>query len=204
VSSQEKRPESGTGAEGDDGRRQAVAQRLKARRVEKGLSINELARQAGVAKSNLARLEAGDGNPSLETLWALSDALGINARELIEPQTAGLRLMPAQQGVDAQQGFDAEAEAARFGVTLLSTCPAGAMRDLYRAAFEPGPARLSEPHAEGTVEHVILLSGKARVGPVAAAKTLGPGDYVTFAANTRHVYEALEAGTTAIIVMEYR
>jgi len=198
VSSQEKRPESGASADGGDGRRQAVAQRLKARRVEKGLSINELARQAGVAKSNLARLEAGDGNPSLETLWALSDALGINVRELIEPQTGGLRLMPAQQG------FEVQAEAARFGVTLLSSCPAGAMRDLYRATFEPGPARLSEPHAESTVEHVILLSGKARVGPVETAKTLGPGDYVTFAANTRHVYEALEDGTTAIVVMEYR
>ena len=103
MSSQEKRPESGvSAADVDDGRRQAVAQRLKARRIEKGLSINELARQAGVAKSNLARLEAGDGNPSLETLWALSDALGINVRELIEPQAAGLRLMPAQQGFDSQ------------------------------------------------------------------------------------------------------
>ncbi|WP_299397420.1 helix-turn-helix domain-containing protein [Pelagibius sp.] len=202
MSSQETQPTSA--ADVDDGRRQAVAQRLKARRLEKGLSINELARQAGVAKSNLARLEAGDGNPSLETLWALSDALGINVREMIEPQAAGLRLVPAPQGTDFQQGLDAQAEAARFGVTLLSTCPAGAMRDLYRAAFEPGPARLSEPHAEGTVEHVILLSGKARVGPVGTAKILGPGDYVTFAANTQHIYEALEAGTTAIVVMEYR
>lgn len=91
---------------------------------------------------NLARLEAGDGNPSLETLWALSAALKINVRELIDTEPGGIRLSRAGQQ------FHAQAEAADFGVTLLSTCPVGANRDLYRAIFQRGNPKFSAPHAE--------------------------------------------------------
>ena len=35
------------------------------------ISLTELARRAGLAKSTLSQLEAGTGNPSIETLWSL-------------------------------------------------------------------------------------------------------------------------------------
>lgn len=181
-------------AEGE--RRTAFARLLKARRLDKGLSINELARLAGIAKSNLARMESGDGNPSLETLWALSAALEVNVRDLIDPEPGGMRLLRAGQS------FDAEAEAAEFGVRLLSTCPVGATRDIYRAVFQPGNAKVSEPHAAGTIEHVILVSGLAKVGPADTPETLLPGDYLSFSGSQRHMYEALKPDTTAIIIME--
>jgi hypothetical protein len=33
-----------------------------------------------------------------------------------------------------------------------------------RARAEPGAARESEPHMPGVVEHVVLCSGRARIG----------------------------------------
>ena len=180
----------------EEKRRQAFADLLKARRLDMGLSINELARMAGIAKSNLARMEAGEGNPSLETLWALSAALKVNVRDLIEPEPARMHLLRAGQR------FDAQAADARFGVSLLSTSPAGAARDIYRVAFEPGKIKLSEPHPQGTIEHVMLVSGLAKIGPVDAPETLAPGDYLSFSGGQRHMYEALKRGTAAIIVME--
>ncbi len=181
----------------DEGRRRALlADQLRARRLEKDLSINELARLAGIAKSNLARLEAGDGNPSLETLWALSSALGVNVRELIDPEPARPRIHRASDE------FDARAETADFAVRLLSTCPVGATRDLYRATFQPGSRKVSGPHPLGMIEHVIVISGKALIGPANAPETLATGDYMAFPAGQKHIYEALEADTTAIVIME--
>lgn len=180
----------------DAARRRAFAQVLQARRRLSGMSLSELARAAGIAKSNLSRLEAGDGNPSLETLWALSGALDINVSELIDPQAGQTRI------VRRGEAFDMQAEAAAYGVTLLSRSPAGASRDLYRVTFQPGGAKISAPHATATVEHVVLLSGRARVGPVDAPEVLEPGDYLTFPAGREHVYEALAADTTALIVIE--
>ncbi len=171
---------------------------LRKRRLENGLSINELARLASISKSNLARLEAGDGNPSLETLWALSAALGINVSELMERASPGSRL------VRAGSRLDVFAENTGFAVKLLSTCPAGAMRDLYLATWQPEGQKVSEPHPAGTIEHIILLAGRARVGPMDAAADLAVGDYFSFCADQRHCYEALETDTTAIIIMESR
>src|SRR5690606_40680753 len=52
-----------------------IAAALRAERRRAGLSLGEVARKAGIAKSTLSQLESGAGNPSVETLWALSTAL---------------------------------------------------------------------------------------------------------------------------------
>lgn len=181
---------------GDAKRRTAFAALLKEKRRAKELSINELAKIAGIAKSNLARLEAGEGNPSLETLWTLSRALEINVRDLIDPVSQATRF--SRVGSD----FEARSADADFGVKLLSTCPIGSVRDIYRAVLQPGQPKISEAHSHGIIEHVILVTGSARVGPLHKIETLGPGDYVTYSGNQPHIYEALAADTIAIIIME--
>ena len=45
-----------------------IAASLRRERRRTGLSLTEVARRAGIAKSTLSQLESGTGNPSLETL----------------------------------------------------------------------------------------------------------------------------------------
>jgi DNA-binding XRE family transcriptional regulator len=54
-----------------------IAKSLVRERLRTGLSLAEIARRAGIAKSTLSQLEAGNGNPSIETLWSLCVALDI-------------------------------------------------------------------------------------------------------------------------------
>ncbi|MCG8155404.1 hypothetical protein JMY81_12275 [Brenneria goodwinii] len=94
-------------------------------------------------------------------------------------------------------------EQAHYVVTLLAVCPAGVQRDLYRLAVEPGTPRLSDPHLPGTIEHVLLCCGRARLGPVGHTVELSAGDYASYSADEAHMFEALEAGTTAVILIEH-
>ena len=48
---------------------------LKALRGD--LSVLELSRRSGVARNTIASLERGEGNPTVDTLYALADALGV-------------------------------------------------------------------------------------------------------------------------------
>jgi len=50
--------------------------RIKEIRREKGLSLSELARRAGVSKSLISQIERGITNPSVETIRAIAAALG--------------------------------------------------------------------------------------------------------------------------------
>lgn len=175
----------------------AIAAALRREREQAGLSISELARQAGVAKSTLSQLEAGVGNPSLESLWALALGLNVPFSRLLDPPTVPVQV------VRASEGMAARAADAAYEAVLLSMCPPRARRDIYRIHFEPGRSKNSAPHAAGTVEHVILLSGKASLGPVGKTIELLPGDYASYAGDVAHSYEALEPNTRALLIIEY-
>jgi transcriptional regulator with XRE-family HTH domain len=57
--------------------------RLREIRQRQGISLRALKASSGIAVSNLARLEAGEGDPQLSTLRRLAKALGVTVAELI-------------------------------------------------------------------------------------------------------------------------
>jgi transcriptional regulator with XRE-family HTH domain len=176
----------------------AIAAALRRERERAGLSLSEVAKRAGIAKSTLSQLEAGAGNPSVETLWALGVALNVPVSRLVEPVTATLRVIRAGEGPAIRS------EQAAFVGILLAASPPGAQRDLYVVTIEPGAVRQADAHLAGCVEHVVVMSGRARVGPVGSTVELEPRDYVMFAGDVAHEYQALVPGTALCMVMEYR
>ncbi|WP_431037900.1 helix-turn-helix domain-containing protein [Pseudomonas yamanorum] len=174
-----------------------LALSIKRERQSAGLSLTELAKRAGVAKSTLSQLESGIGNPSIETLWSLATAMGLQVTRLFEQPQQHLRVIRANEGLTTY------AETAHYAATLLADCPAGMRRDIYRLKVQPGEVRLSQPHPAGTVEHVVLCSGSANIGPANEPVLLYAGDYISYLANAPHVFEALEADTTAVMVIEH-
>jgi transcriptional regulator with XRE-family HTH domain len=177
--------------------RALIAASIRRERKRAGISLTELARRAGIAKSSLSQLESGNGNPSVETLWALGVALDVPFSRLVEAPQPKVRVIRAGEGPVTY------AEHASYAATLLASCPPHARRDLYRIRADPGEPRRSDPHQAGTAEHVVVTAGRARVGPVDAPVDLETGDYVCYAGDVPHVFEALAAGTASIMVMEH-
>jgi transcriptional regulator with XRE-family HTH domain len=60
-----------------------LATLVKARRVELGISQEELAHQAGIDRTYASQIERGIGNPSLKVICALADALKIEPQQLV-------------------------------------------------------------------------------------------------------------------------
>src|SRR5580700_4622995 len=174
-----------------------IAASLRRERRRTGLSLTEVARRAGIAKSTLSQLESGAGNPSLETLWAICVALDAPFSRLLDPPRPQVLLIRADEGptVSAAQ--------ANYQATLLAACPPGARRDVYRIDAEPGQARASEPHMPGVVEHVVIGAGRALVGVASEPTELGTGDYLRYPGDVPHVFEALEPRTQAVLVSEH-
>lgn len=175
-----------------------IAAALRREREAAGLSVSELARRAGVSKATVSQLEGGAGNPNVETLWAIATAMGIPFAVFVDEQATTTRL------VRASEMNAVPSAVAPYAASLLSASPPGARRDLYVIRAEPGGVRESAPHPRGTVEYVVLLSGRARIGPADAAVTLEAGDFLTYAGDAPHVFEALEPGTSAVLLSEAR
>jgi transcriptional regulator with XRE-family HTH domain len=174
-----------------------IAASIRRERARSGLSLTELARRAGIAKSTLSQLESGTGNPSVETLWALGVALGVPFSRLVDQPKS------TAQVIRSGEGLATYSERANYAAVLLASCPPNARRDIFRIQAQPGAPRLSQPHMPGTTEHVVLGTGKALIGPAEEPIVLMPADYITYPGDELHIFEALEPDTTAVMIMEH-
>src|SRR4029077_8509541 len=196
-------------AQSDKAPLEVIAASLRRERRRTGLSLTEVARRAGIAKSTLSQLESGTGNPSVETLWAICVALDVPFSRLVDPPRPPIPVIRAHEGPTV-----AAAEADSLA-TLLAACPPGARRDIYRIQAEPGHPRASEPHITGVVEHAVTgtgpalvrvagaPAGRARVGGTGEPVELAPGDYIKYPGEVAHVFGALEPGTLAVLLPEH-
>ncbi len=70
-----------------DARRQAFGAAVRARRLEVGLSQEDLAAAAGMDRKSISRIETGTYSPSLDRLWVLADALESDLPDLVSAAT---------------------------------------------------------------------------------------------------------------------
>src|SRR3954468_6661010 len=155
------------------------------------LSVLELSRRSGVARNTIAALERGEGNPTLETLYALADALGVALSELLVAPAPAVSVVRAGEG--------ARVEGAALDASLLERIerPGGWLGELY--AIRVHGRREAQPHPFGVEERLHVVSGRLLAGPLAEPVELGPGDYATFSGAVPHVYDGEAAGTLSIL-----
>ena len=174
-----------------------IADQLRRLRASRGLSASALARQAGIAKSTLTQLELGRGNPGIETLWALANTLGVPFAELIAAAPADVAI------VRAGQGTTTEDEQATMQATLIDTAWSGRRQSLYRLHLAAGATHVSQAHLPATIEHLYVISGRLSAGPQDQPVVLAPGDYMRYAGDGTHVYQAYETDAEALLIMAY-
>ncbi len=174
-----------------------IARALKRERTKAGLSLSALADRAGLAKSTLSQLEAAQGNPSIETLWSIANALDVPFGFLFDTAPPEMTL------VRSGDGTPIIAEGTDIRAVLLSNGPPGSRRDLYRLDLVAGASRNAAAHPQGTIEHVIVASGRVRVGPLEELQELETGDYFRFPGDVAHLYEAITDHATLFLAMEF-
>jgi transcriptional regulator with XRE-family HTH domain len=176
---------------------QALARSLKRRRLERAISLSELARRANVSKATLSSLERGSGNPSVDTVWALAQALNVPFGGLFDEEDGDavrvLRLADARVVTD---------EAGFLGRRLLTRQGRGGL-ELYLLDLDGGAKRNASAHSPGVLEHVIVVSGRVEVGPDDDAATLEEGDCLTFSADLPHHYHAVDGPARLLSVTDY-
>lgn len=172
-----------------------ISLNLRRVRHERYVSLGELSRTSGVSKGTLSTLEAGTGNPTVETLGALAEALGVTVEALLSPEVSQARVM--------RSGDGAWVEGSAVGLRLVDRLLARGMVDMYEATFSAGVRRESEGHAPGTLEHLLVTSGRLLAGPATNVAELGVGDRITFAGDVPHVYEAVGDNARAVLLISY-
>lgn len=170
-----------------------VGRLIHGHRVAQELSVAELAERSELSRTILARIERGEGNPSIATLWAVSRALQLPLGDLlVEAPAPRTRLIRASEGEPIP---DPSGIVGR----LLHTDGRARRSELFSIELPPGAERLGPPHLPGVEEVVVITAGRAEVGPAGAEERLGPGDALWFAADVEHVYRTHGRATCRLL-----
>src|SRR3954453_20289379 len=126
---------------------QALARNLKRKRLERAISLSELARVSGVSKATLSGLERGSGNPSVDTVWALAHALNSSFGDLFDEDDGDVvqvvRLDDAQI-VTAERGFTGRKLLSRQGRGAVEVYVLDLKRGGKRRGDGPSPRGLGD------------------------------------------------------------
>ncbi|WP_456475325.1 helix-turn-helix domain-containing protein [Candidatus Pyrohabitans sp.] len=166
-----------------------LARNLSHLRNEREISLTGLAERAGISKSTLSSLEAGEANPTISTLWALADALGVPFGLLVSETEVGA-------------GTEEVAEAG-VNVRLIEQSDGEPRIEVYLMRLEPKGKREATPHAPGVVERVFVINGRMFAGALSSPSLLKAGETFSFKADQPHVYIALDEPVSALVSVEY-
>ncbi len=161
-----------------------LGRNLQNLRLSKGMSLSKLAAEAGIAKSNLSRLEQGTGNPTVDTIWRLAVQLDVPFSRLVASVTTpfgndGVQFKLIEQGSDNPQV------------------------DAYWMSMAPHTERISEPHSVGACESITVISGQLEISTEGTVTTLKAGDHFAFAADKAHDYRTGELWSTLLLTITY-
>ena len=135
--------------------------RLRARRLERRLSIDGLAKLSGVSRSSISKIERDEVTPGTTRLSRLAEALQSTFAELMSPSAAGevivLRAADQPRMVDERSGF-----VRRCIAPILPSRGLDWVHNTLPAGGEPAHF---VPHRPGVEEYIYVLRGCAR-GPV--------------------------------------
>lgn len=186
-----------------------IGRRVTQLRLERGLSLSELAARAGIGKATLSGVEAGTRNPTLETLYAITGQLGLPLAAVLaesaEAAKAAQAAAPAGHAERrAEPGFaDVHGDAVTAHLHAVFEEPTATF-EYYRLLIRPGRRQTSPAHGPGVTEHLSVFSGRGLAGPVDAPIALAPGVYATWRADRPHVFEAAEEVVAALVIRSPR
>jgi transcriptional regulator with XRE-family HTH domain len=151
-----------------------MAERLRERRLELGLSLGDLAERSGVSKAMIGKVEAGTSSPTAGVLGRLCSGLGITMSALmasVETEDA-TQLLAADQPTwcDQATGLERVAVSPRTSFSDVEVArlrlPAGTVVDY------PTPPNVAY------AQHILGVAGTVRFTVGRQSFDIGPGDCV--------------------------
>jgi transcriptional regulator with XRE-family HTH domain len=170
-----------------------LAANLRRLRIARRLSLSQLARETGMSKATLSGIENGRGNPTVVTLAALSDALGVSVAELLdEMPLEEVRISRASTAIFSERGG--------LPRRTLESITTGEPVELAEIALAPGRLLDLAPQAVGSRMCVFVTAGQLIAGPAERTSELGTGDCMAFPADVGHLLAAGRSETRVLLL----
>jgi XRE family transcriptional regulator, regulator of sulfur utilization len=162
---------------------EALGERVQTLRIDRGLTLRELADRSDVSVSMLSSVERGEKAPTVVVLDRVAAGLDVSLASLVAADEAAriiVRRAADQDRLDEPGGWQR---------TILSPVVPGVNFEWIRSTLPPGcDAGTFPAYAPGSHEFVVVQSGTLTLTIGERELSLSAGDSVYFAADAPHGY----------------
>ena len=154
------------------------------------LSLSELAEQSGVAKSIISQIERNETNPTLATIWRLSQALDISIERVLAAHDD-------EPFVEVTERADTPmllSEDGKIKLAVIGWIRTVEWLQWYDVTADPGGELDSEGHQRGSIECLSVTEGMLEVEVAGRVERVEAGGTARYRSDRRHTIR--NPGTT--------
>jgi transcriptional regulator with XRE-family HTH domain len=186
-----------TGAQVLSGQLGKTIQRL---RKAYNLSLSELAEQSGVAKSIISQIERNETNPTLATIWRLSQALDVSIERV-------LATGDEEPFIEKSSRADTPilvSDDGRMRLAIIGWIKTVEWLQWYDLSAEPGGELDSDAHQRGSVECLSVLEGEFEVDVAGEIQRARAGETLRYRCDRPHLVRCTDgpARATMVVIMK--
>ena len=165
------------------------------------LSLSELSGQSGVAKSIISQIERNETNPTLATIWRLSQALDVSIERVLRAADDEPFLEKSSRGdIPVLVSDDGKCRLAIIG--WIKTVE---WLQWYDFSADPGGVLELEAHQRGSVESLSVNEGELEVEVGGATERAKAGETLRYRSDRPHTIRNLSqkpASATMVCILK--
>ncbi|MEH3144522.1 MAG: XRE family transcriptional regulator [Methylobacterium frigidaeris] len=185
-----------TGAQVLSGQLGKTIQRL---RKAYNLSLSELAEQSGVAKSIISQIERNETNPTLATIWRLSQALDVSIERV-------LATGDEEPFIEKSSKADTPilvSDDGRMRLAIIGWIKTVEWLQWYDLSADPGGELDSDAHQRGSVECLSVIEGEFEVDVAGTVQRARAGETLRYRCDRPHTVRCTgdKSGRATMVVI---
>ena len=160
-----------------------IGRNIQRIRKEQALTLDVLSEKSGVSKAMLSQIESEKVNPTVATVWKISQGLNVEINGLLEGGEE-----PRRKFHVVRQHDIASLETDEKGLHMKVLSPVSMVEDLemYLLTFEEGGRLNSGAHFPKTEEYVTVIQGSVSVSAGENTTELQAGDFASYHCDIDH------------------
>lgn len=161
------------------------------------LSLSELAEQSGVAKSIISQIERNETNPTLATIWRLSQALDVS----IERVLATSDEEPFIEKTSRADTPILMSDDGKVRLAIVGWIKTVEWLQWYELSADPGGVLDSDPHQRGSVESLTVTAGTLEVEVAGTFQRARSGETLRYRCDRPHTVRCVGAEPARAIMV---
>ncbi|WP_026182277.1 helix-turn-helix domain-containing protein [Leeia oryzae] len=176
-----------------------IGQLIQSLRTERGMTLEDLSRIAGVSKSMLSEIERDKANPTIAVTWRLANAFGMGLDQLF---ASTLDTEPAIQVMNIHETPTLNGPQSNYQLKILGPMHLAGKFEWYGLDLAVAGALCSNAHDPGTEEHLTVYEGEVTIEQGTHQKTVKAGETARYRADIDHaIRNAGETPVRALLVV---